>query len=109
MKVRPTVVILLLLLFAGCVTVPTTPTGKYYDALATFNDVVESYLWHFEAVDAEKQTLLKKYVNPVIREASTALDYWGQARGDATRMQVYDTIFRRLQQMMIKYGAGGDV
>ena len=108
MRTKPLAVVLLLLLI-GCVSIPLTPTGKYYDALATFNDVVESYLWHYQVVDAEKQAVLKQYVDPVIKEASVALDYWGQYKSDTTRMQVYNTVFKRLQILLIKYGAGGDV
>lgn len=109
MRVKPIAVILFLLLFAGCITMPATPTGKYYDALATFNDLVESYLWHYEVVDAEKQAILKEYLHPVIMEASIALDYWGLAKDDMTRMRAFHAIFKRLQMEFIKYGVGGDV
>jgi hypothetical protein len=88
---------------------PATPTGKYYDALATFNDTVESYLWHYEVMDVEKQALLREYVHPIIHEASIALDYWGQAKDDTTRMQVYNAVFKRFQMLIIKYGVGGAV
>ncbi len=109
MRVKPIALILFLLLFAGCVTMPATPTGKYYDALATFNDTVESYLWHYEVVDAEKQALLREYVNPVIFEAGIALELWGRTKDDTTRMRAYNAVFHRMQMLFLKYGLGGDV
>jgi len=93
----------------GCATVPSTPTGKYYDALATFNDIVESYIWHYNAVDVEKQAALREYVHPVLFEASAALDVWGQNPANVTNMQTFNVVFRRLQLLLIEYGVGGDV
>jgi hypothetical protein len=109
MRVKPIAIVILLLFLVGCASAPLTPTGAYYDKLATFNDLVESYDWHYNTLDAEKQTVLKKYVDPVIEEASTALDYWGQSVDDSTRMQTYMAIFSRLQRLLVEYGVGGDV
>jgi hypothetical protein len=86
-----------------------TPVAKYYDALTTFNDLVESYDWHYEIVDAEKQAVLKKYVDPVIERANTALDWWGGSPGSTTRMQAYNAVFKELQLLMLRYGVGGDI
>ena len=102
-------IILVLMFILGCATVPLTPTGKYYDALATFNDVVESYIWHYNVVDAEKQAILKQYIHPVIFEASAALDLWGQNPANIANMQTFNVIFKRLQLLLIKYGVGGEV
>ena len=105
-KLLPIALVVMCIL--GCATMPLTPTGKYYDALATFNDVVESYIWHYQAVDAEKQEVLKKYVHPTIKEASAALDLWGQSKDSTTRMQAFNAVFKRLQLLLIKYGVGGE-
>ena len=99
---------LVVMFIVGCATVPLTPTGKYYDALATFNDVVESYVWHYNVVDAEKQEILKQYIHPVLFEANTALDLWGESPGSTARMQAYNAVFKRLQLLLIKYGVGGN-
>ena len=109
-KYRPhVVVVLLLLLLTGCATVPLTPTARYYETLVTFNDFVESYDWHYAIVDAEKQAVLKKYVDPVIEKANTALDWWGKNTNSMQRMEAYNTVFRELQLLMLRYGVGGDV
>jgi hypothetical protein len=110
MNIKRSIGLILVLLFlVGCVTTPLTPVGKYYDALATFNDLVESYEWHYQIVDVEKQAVLKKYVDPAIENASVALDLWGESMDNAARMSVYNTLFKELQLIMIRYGVGGDV
>lgn len=102
-------VILVMMFILGCATVPLSPTAKYYDALATFNDVVESYIWHYQMVDAEKQAMLKEYIHPVLYEASAALDVWGQNPASMANMQTFNVVFKRLQLLLIKYGVGGNI
>ena len=107
MQIKKLATVLLVIGLIGCAAVPLTHTGKYYDALATFNDLVESYIWHYNQVDVEKQAVLKKYVNPVLFEANTALDIWGQNPASVANMQTYNIVFKKLQLLLIKYGVGG--
>lgn len=49
--------------------------GSYYVALATFNDAVESYFAHRDDLSITVQS----EIEPIIYEASAALDLWGGA------------------------------
>ena len=66
---------------AGMSSAPVTPQSKYYAALKFFNDTVEQYQAYYMAASPETKAKWKAEINPIIKQASAALDLWADAIG----------------------------
>ncbi len=107
-KIGLALAVLVLFVALGCtkqVVIPDEVKHEYThgQALKFFNDATDSYLYNLERADRATQLLLIEKVNPVIREASAALDKWGLALNDATSKQAYIDLERQLVRLFIAH------
>lgn len=75
----------------------------YGQALKFFTDAVESYTFYLEGAAPDVQAMLVEKVNPVVREASDALDKWGLALQSATSRQAYLDLERQMMRLFFTY------
>ena len=102
-KYSLTTAFVLALLVAGCVGVQTQESN-YLSALETFNNSLETYLFHFSVADRDTQAKWNKDVEPFIQTASVALDAWGKAINDPTAKQGYSDLYREMRRVILAAG-----
>lgn len=84
-----------------------TPNQRYYAALKAFDDNVEDYLAMYKVAPAETQAKWKKNIDPVIKQANTALKAWKQALGtseEASQEKVWMEVKDQLLAALFQYG-----
>ena len=98
---------ILLLLTACSTTLNLTSEARYYSALKTFNDVVETYLASYDKASPESQAKWSSTIDPVILNADAALSLWKTSLGSteaSTRESVYTTTFNSLISLLTSSG-----
>lgn len=92
----------------GCAqTWNLTPSAKYYSALKTFDQNIETYLVQYRAASPETQAKWKKNIDPLILAANQALQTWRLSMGTtsaASKEQAWLTAQRQVMGMLISSG-----
>lgn len=84
-----------------------TPKQKYYITRLTYNDIVEQYTAQAKLQPEAVKVKLRQYVNPVIKEAATALGIYKIAVGTPDEYMTRDVYVKALDKMLglfLKYG-----
>ena len=84
-----------------------TPKQKYYVTQMTFNDIVEQYIAQAKIQPESVKVNLRKYVNPVIKEARDALKIYKTSIGtssETSNRDLYIAVLDKLTDLMLKYG-----
>lgn len=88
--------------------IPDTPAGHYLLARTQFNQLLESYLYHKEAMPLDEQAAMSAKFKPYFKTASDALDAWGTAIDDNASTKDLELDFfrakRSLEQLLISVG-----
>jgi len=98
-------IILLIVFTAGCATLQ----GKkaYLAALKKYTQTAEKYEAYYQAASETQKAKWKETIDPVMLEASAALDVWGLAiinDTESNEEQLYNEIFSKLLPMLIEAG-----
>ena len=102
-SIRITLVLLMLLPLITCAHLQTS-TGRYAEALATYNDLMDSYRLQYEVSDAATQTEFDKEISPVMGEMSKALSTWKKSKDDATKEEAWSDALYQARAALFKYG-----
>jgi len=99
------VISLVIIAIAGCATLQ----GKkaYLAALKKYTQTAEKYEAYYQAASDSQKAKWKETIDPVMLEASAALDVWGLAVVNGTESneeQLYNEIFSKLLPMLIEAG-----
>ena len=89
------------LLVHGCATPPGI--SKYDQALVKWNDAMDAYRYQFDRQTPEVQAKWTEEINPVLLEASNALNLWGAAQNDYAKEQSFVALERQAFELLRKY------
>jgi hypothetical protein len=89
------------LVAGGCATPPGI--SHYDQTLAKWNDAMDSYRYQFERQTPEVQAKWTEEINPILLQASTALNTWGEAQNDYGKEQAFITLQRQAFDLLAKY------
>lgn len=86
---------------SGCATPPGVT--KYDQALVKWNDAMDAYRYQFEKQSPEVQAKWTEEINPILLQASVALNTWGEAQNDYGKEQAFVTLQRQAFDLLAKY------
>jgi hypothetical protein len=89
------------LLNASCATPPGI--SHYDQTLVKWNDAMDSYRYQFERQTPEVQAKWTEEINPILLQASTALNTWGEAQNDYGKEQAFIALERQAFDLLAKY------
>ncbi len=95
--------VVLMLLPVTCAHLQTS-TGRYAEALATYNDLMDSYRLQYEISDATTQAEFDQKISPVMGEMSKALSTWKKSKDDATKEEAWSDALYQARAALFKYG-----
>jgi len=81
-----------------------TSTGRYAEALATYNDLMDSYRLQYEASDAATKAEFDQKITPTMGEMSKALSTWKKSKDDATKEEAWSDALDQAKLLLFKYG-----
>lgn len=92
-------------LLAGCsFTANLTREARYYDALKWYNDNLEEYLAHYNAISPEQQAVWKEKYHPIFQIGDKALDAWKGAAGSAEAEQGWKDAKKQILGLLVSLG-----
>ena len=106
MKVKIVLVIIgIVFLFGACSQlVNLTPEGRYYTALKWYNDNLEEYLAHYNALSETEQAKWRENYHPIFMAGDKALNAWKSALGSAEAEQGWKDAKKQILGLLISLG-----
>lgn len=101
--------VVLVLLFvmpslSGCSTTQMpTPRHSYASYLAKWNDMMDSYRFHYEMQTPETQAKWDEKIQPTIEASSKALDAWGGSPNSYDKEQAFLALEREALRLFALY------
>ena len=97
--------VVLVMIFTGCAYLQgATGKSQYGQTLATYNDMVDSFRYYYNAADDTTKAELNKNVRPALLQLSFALDQWKVSQDDALRADSVIALQRRAISLLLQYG-----
>ena len=93
--------VIMVMVSFGCAT--TSMKHFHAQQLATFNDFMDSYRFHYERASPERQAEWDEKITPILKELSGALDEWESALNDETKEEAVLSLIRRVNRLLLEY------